>query len=104
MTPGACARIYSTRSVSVQLYRCVVCVMSAVNYASAGEAPVFITDGLGADVMRRIALPMVGGMVSTLVLTLLVVPAIYFLWEAFRLRLDRDASEVSNSLSTRTEA
>jgi len=47
---------------------------------------------------------MVGGMVSTLLLTLLVVPAIYFLWEAFRLRLDRDASEVSNSLSTRTEA
>ena len=70
----------------------------------AGLAPVFVTDGLGADVMRRIALPMVGGMVSTLVLTLLVVPAIYFLWEAFRLRLNRDASEVSNSLSTRTEA
>ncbi len=54
----------------------------------AGLAPVFLTDGLGADVMRRIALPMVGGMISTLVLTLLVVPVIYFLWESLRLRLE----------------
>ncbi len=53
----------------------------------AGLAPVFLTDGLGADVMRRIALPMVGGMVSTLVLTLLVVPVLYFFWENARLRL-----------------
>jgi len=70
----------------------------------AGLAPVFVTDGLGADVMRRIALPMVGGMISTLVLTLLVVPAIYFLWEAFRLRLGRDAPEASNSQPAQTEA
>ncbi|VXD02038.1 copper/silver efflux system, membrane component [Oceanicaulis sp. 350] len=70
----------------------------------AGLAPVFLTDGLGADVMRRIALPMVGGMISTLVLTLLVIPAIYFLWEAFRLRLDRDAPEPSVSPPAQTEA
>lgn len=46
----------------------------------AGLAPVFFTDGLGADVMRRIALPMVGGMASTLVLTLIVIPVIYYIW------------------------
>ena len=46
----------------------------------AGLAPIFLTDGLGADVMRRIALPMLGGMVSTTLLTLIVIPAIYFLW------------------------
>lgn len=46
----------------------------------AGLAPVFFTDGLGADVMRRIALPMVGGMASTLVLTLIVIPVIYYVW------------------------
>ncbi|MEM7727988.1 MAG: CusA/CzcA family heavy metal efflux RND transporter [Pseudomonadota bacterium] len=45
----------------------------------AGLAPVFLTDGLGADVMRRIALPMVGGMASTLLLVLFVVPAIYLI-------------------------
>jgi Cu(I)/Ag(I) efflux system membrane protein CusA/SilA len=42
----------------------------------AGLLPVFFTDGLGADVMRRIALPMVGGMVSTTLLTLLVIPVV----------------------------
>lgn len=46
----------------------------------AGLTPIFITSGPGADVMRRIALPMLGGMVSTLLLTLVVMPVIYFLW------------------------
>lgn len=45
-----------------------------------GLAPVFLSDGLGADIMRRIALPMIGGMVSTLMLTLFVIPAVYYLW------------------------
>jgi copper/silver efflux system protein len=45
-----------------------------------GLSPVFFTDGLGADVMRRIAMPMLGGMVSTTLLTLVVMPVIYTLW------------------------
>ena len=45
-----------------------------------GLSPVFLSDGLGADVMRRIALPMIGGIVSTLVLSLLVIPVVYYLW------------------------
>jgi Cu(I)/Ag(I) efflux system membrane protein CusA/SilA len=45
----------------------------------AGLAPIFLTDGLGSDVMRRIALPMIGGMATTLVLTLIVIPAIYLI-------------------------
>ncbi len=45
-----------------------------------GLAPIFLTDGLGSDVMRRIALPMIGGTVSTTILTLFVIPAIYYLW------------------------
>ena len=51
----------------------------------AGLAPIFLTDGLGSDVMRRIALPMVGGMASTLVLTLIVIPAIYYIRTGFQL-------------------
>lgn len=46
----------------------------------AGLAPIFLTEGLGSDVMRRIALPMLGGMISTTLLTLIVIPAVYFIW------------------------
>ncbi|HPQ50126.1 MAG TPA: CusA/CzcA family heavy metal efflux RND transporter [Alphaproteobacteria bacterium] len=42
-----------------------------------GLVPIFLTDGAGADVMRRIALPMLGGMVSTTILTLILVPCLY---------------------------
>ena len=49
-----------------------------------GLLPIFITEGLGSDVMRRIALPMVGGMVTVTVLTLIVIPVIYYLWEGRR--------------------
>jgi Cu(I)/Ag(I) efflux system membrane protein CusA/SilA len=37
--------------------------------------------GTGAEVVSRIAAPMVGGMLSALVLTLLVLPAVYLLWK-----------------------
>lgn len=45
-----------------------------------GLLPVFFTDGPGADVIRRIALPMVGGMASTTVLTLILIPVLYVLY------------------------
>jgi Cu(I)/Ag(I) efflux system membrane protein CusA/SilA len=53
----------------------------------AGLAPIFLTEGLGSDVMRRIALPMLGGMLSTLFLTLIVIPVVYLIWEGRRYRL-----------------
>ncbi len=46
----------------------------------AGLAPILWSHGTGADVMKRIAAPMVGGMVTSTVLTLVVIPAIYLLW------------------------
>jgi Cu(I)/Ag(I) efflux system membrane protein CusA/SilA len=46
----------------------------------AGLLPIMIGAGTGAEVMRRIAAPMVGGMVSALVLTLLIIPAAYLIW------------------------
>lgn len=55
--------------------------LMTVSVIIAGLLPVFFTDGPGADVMRRIALPMVGGMVSTTVLTLFIIPVIYYIWE-----------------------
>ncbi|MCP3887461.1 MAG: efflux RND transporter permease subunit [Desulfobulbaceae bacterium] len=51
-----------------------------------GLTPIFITEGLGSDVMRRIALPMIGGMASTTLLTLFMVPVVYFIWEAGKLK------------------
>lgn len=52
-----------------------------------GLIPIFLTDGPGSDVMRRIALPMVGGMVSTLILTLLLIPVIYAVYMQWKLKL-----------------
>jgi Cu(I)/Ag(I) efflux system membrane protein CusA/SilA len=52
-----------------------------------GLIPIFLTDGPGSDVMRRIALPMVGGMVSTLILTLILIPVIYALYMQWKLKL-----------------
>lgn len=56
--------------------------LMTVSVIIAGLLPVFVTDGLGADVMRRIALPMLGGMVTTTILTLIVIPVVYYISEA----------------------
>ncbi|RCU51041.1 AcrB/AcrD/AcrF family protein [Corallincola holothuriorum] len=45
-----------------------------------GLLPIMYGTGTGSEVMQRIASPMVGGMVSSVLLTLLLVPAVYFLW------------------------
>ncbi len=47
----------------------------------AGLLPIMFGGGTGSEVMRRIAAPMVGGMVSSLLLTMLMIPAAYLLWE-----------------------
>ena len=52
----------------------------------AGLAPILWSEGTGADVMKRIAAPMVGGMITSTVLTLVVIPAIYYLWRAWQVR------------------
>ena len=51
-----------------------------------GLLPVLVGTGTGSEIMSRIAAPMVGGMVSALVLTLLVVPAVYYLVHKRNLR------------------
>ena len=48
--------------------------------------PIMWSQGTGADVMQRIAAPMIGGMVTTTVLTLMVIPAIYFIWRSRSLK------------------
>ena len=55
--------------------------LMTVTAIMAGLLPIMWSHGAGADVMKRIAAPMVGGMVTSTLLTLLVIPAIYSLWK-----------------------
>ncbi|MCX6927805.1 MAG: efflux RND transporter permease subunit, partial [Verrucomicrobia bacterium] len=48
----------------------------------AGLAPILWSHGTGADVMKRIATPMIGGVITSTVMELLVYPAIYYLWRS----------------------
>ena len=55
-------------------------VIMTVAAIVAGLLPIMLGSGTGSEVMRRIAAPMVGGMLSATLLTLLVIPAVYRLW------------------------
>jgi Cu(I)/Ag(I) efflux system membrane protein CusA/SilA len=67
--------------------------MMTVVAIMAGLLPIMWSSGTGSEVMRRIAAPMVGGMVSSTVLTLLVIPAIYALVKERALVKKRAAAE-----------
>ena len=59
--------------------------MMTVVAIMAGLLPILWSTGTGSEVMQRIAVPMIGGMVSSTVLTLIVIPAVYALVKGFRL-------------------
>ncbi|MGB5441353.1 MAG: efflux RND transporter permease subunit [Gammaproteobacteria bacterium] len=56
-------------------------IMMTVAAIIAGLLPIMLGDGTGSEVMRRIAAPMVGGMISATLLTLVVIPAVFLLWK-----------------------
>jgi Cu(I)/Ag(I) efflux system membrane protein CusA/SilA len=60
--------------------------MMTVTAIMAGLLPIMWSSGTGSEVMSRIAAPMVGGMISSTVLTLVVIPAIYALVKGMELR------------------
>ena len=60
--------------------------MMTVTAIMAGLLPILWGTGTGASVMKRIAAPMVGGMLSSTVLTLVVIPAVYSLWKERAIR------------------
>ena len=65
--------------------------MMTVTAIMAGLLPIMWGTGTGSQVMKRIAAPMVGGMVSSTILTLLVIPVIYALWRGWNLSdVDKD--------------
>ncbi|QXX76631.1 efflux RND transporter permease subunit [Methylovirgula sp. HY1] len=59
--------------------------MMTVVAIMAGLLPILWSQGTGSEVMRRIAVPMIGGMVSSALLTLVVIPAVYGLVKGWRL-------------------
>ncbi|MSP00458.1 MAG: efflux RND transporter permease subunit [Acetobacteraceae bacterium] len=59
--------------------------MMTVTAILAGLMPILWSTGTGSELMRRIAVPMIGGMVSSTVLTLIVIPAVYALVKGWRL-------------------
>ncbi|MDV6316202.1 efflux RND transporter permease subunit [Idiomarina sp. Sol25] len=60
-------------------------MMTAVS-TIAGLLPIMFSTGTGAEVVSRIAAPMVGGMISAVILTLLVLPAVYYLWRGQKVK------------------
>jgi copper/silver efflux system protein len=52
----------------------------------AGLLPIMFGSGTGSEVMRRIAAPMIGGMISAPLLSMLVVPAVFLLMQRFQRR------------------
>ena len=72
-------------------------IMMTVAAIVAGLLPIMLGGGTGSEVMRRIAAPMVGGMVSATILTLIVIPALFLLWRGSGLNRPADSGVKSSS-------
>lgn len=67
----------------------------------AGLVPLFIGHGTGSEVMQRIAAPMVGGMLTAPLLSMIVLPAAYLLWKRWVLRKDLQTMNPSKNLQSK---
>jgi Cu(I)/Ag(I) efflux system membrane protein CusA/SilA len=54
----------------------------------AGLLPIMWSHGAGADVMKRIAVPMIGGIVTSTVIELIVFPAVFYLWRSRKIKAE----------------
>ena len=87
--PGDAAQLASrsSRGVGLKWACCTRGLADVLTTAiMAGLLPILWGHGAGASVMQRIAAPMVGGMLSSTILTLVVIPAVYSLWQEGVLR------------------
>ncbi|MBI4714800.1 MAG: efflux RND transporter permease subunit, partial [Nitrospirae bacterium] len=80
-------RIEAVIEGAVKRLRPIVMTVAAI---ILGLLPILWGHGTGTDVMKRIAAPMVGGMVTTTLLVLLVIPAVYLIWRGSELRHSRE--------------
>ncbi|PKO87270.1 MAG: CusA/CzcA family heavy metal efflux RND transporter [Betaproteobacteria bacterium HGW-Betaproteobacteria-10] len=77
--------------------------MMTVVAIMAGLLPIMWSTGTGSEVMSRIAAPMVGGMISSTILTLGVIPALYALVKEWRLKRGLETLPASNTLPAALE-
>ena len=64
-----------------------------------GLVPILWSHGTGADVMKRIATPMIGGVITSMILELLIYPVLFTFWKGFELRkIERDSAETQNKM------
>ena len=78
--------------------------MMTVVAIMAGLLPIMWSTGTGSEIMQRIAVPMIGGMISSTLLTLIVIPAIFGLVKGFRLPWTNDDEEtVAESIAEAAE-
>jgi copper/silver efflux system protein len=68
--------------------------MMTVTCAIMGLLPIMWSTGTGADMMKRVAAPLVGGLVTSFILELLVYPAVYAIWK-WRFEMKRGTVDVS---------
>jgi Cu(I)/Ag(I) efflux system membrane protein CusA/SilA len=73
--------------------------MMTVVAIMAGLVPILWSTGAGSEIMQRIAVPMIGGMVSSTLLTLVVIPAVYGLVKGYGLKSARAENQVPVSLA-----
>ena len=67
--------------------------LMTVAAASMGLMPIMWSAGVGADLMKRVAAPMVGGLFTSFLMELLVYPAIYLLWRSRQLKPEPEADD-----------
>ncbi len=72
--------------------------MMTVAAIMAGLLPILWSHGTGSEVMQRIAVPMIGGMVSSTLLTLIVIPAIFALVEGARMRFGKRTTKPQSAV------
>jgi Cu(I)/Ag(I) efflux system membrane protein CusA/SilA len=77
--------------------------MMTVMAIMAGLLPIMWSTGAGSEIMQRIAVPMIGGMISSTLLTLIVIPAIFGLIKGFRLPSAEINEEAETNLAAAAE-
>ncbi|MBY5668125.1 efflux RND transporter permease subunit [Rhizobium leguminosarum] len=78
--------------------------MMTVVAIMAGLVPILWRTGTGSEIMQRIAVPMIGGMVSSTLLTLIVIPAVYGLVKGWRLPATSESAAAGDSQSRELQA
>ena len=68
--------------------------MMTVMSTTMGLLPLMWSIGTGADMMKRIAAPMIGGLITSTVLTLVIIPVVYLIWKGRGLEVNNNNKKV----------